>query len=91
MLQDLNEVAIEMNLRKEIDELLLQANMAELKMAAAIVKTGLDKEEDLQMCQLLRILQTHVDKVNNLVVVSGTKQTFLDMMQAEAISAADKG
>ena len=35
------------------------------------MKIGLDKEEDLQMCQLLRILQTHVDKVNNLVVVSG--------------------
>ena len=31
MLQDLNEDAIEMNLRREIDELLLQANMAELK------------------------------------------------------------
>ena len=90
MLQDLNEVAIEMNLRKEIDELLLQANMAELKMAAAIVKTGLDKEEDLQMCQLLRILQTHEDKVNNLVAVCRIKQTLLDMMQTKIISAADK-
>ena len=90
MLQDLNEVAIEMNLRKEIDELLLQANMAELKMAAAIVKIGLDKEEHLQMCQLLRILQTHEDKVNNLVAVSRIKQTLLDMMQTKIISAADK-
>ena len=90
MLQDLNEDAIEMNLRKEIDELLLQANMAELKMAAAIVKIGLDKEEDLQMCQLLRILQTHEDKVNNLVAVSRIKQTLLDMMQTKIVRAADK-
>ena len=58
---------------------------------AAIVKIGLDKEDDLQMRQLLRILQTHVDKVNSLVVVIGIKQTLLDMMQAKTISAADKG
>ena len=55
------------------------------------MKIGLDKEEDLQMRQLLRILQTHVDKVNSLVVVIGIKQTLLDMMQAKTISAADKG
>ena len=91
MLHDLNEDGIEMNLRKKIDELLLQANMVELKKAAAIVKIGLDKEEHLQMCQLLTILQTHEDKVNNLVAVSRIKQTFLDMMQTKTIAQQTKG
>ena len=83
MFQDLSEDAIEMNLRKDIGELFLQANMAELKKVAAIMEIGLDKKEDLQMRQLLRILQTHVDTVNNLFVVSGIKQTLLDMIQAK--------
>ena len=38
MLQDLSNDAIKMNLRKDIDELLLQANMGELKKVAAIRK-----------------------------------------------------
>ena len=39
--------AIEMILRKDIDELLLQAKMAELKKVAAIMKVTLDEEENL--------------------------------------------
>ena len=52
-----SEHVIEVSLRKYINKLLLQANMAELKMTAAIIKVNLDKESDLQLHQLLRILQ----------------------------------
>ena len=37
----------------------------------------------MQLRQLLRILQKHVDKVKDLLVVSGIKQTLLDMMYAK--------
>ena len=57
MFLDLSEHVIEVSLRKYINKLLLQANMAELKMTAAIIKVNLDKESDLQLRQLLRILQ----------------------------------
>ena len=57
MFLDLSEHVIEVSLRKYINELLLQANMADLKMTAAIIKVNLDKESDLQLRQLLRILQ----------------------------------
>ena len=53
------------------------------------MKINLDEEEDLQLCQFLRIPQTHVDKVEDLLVVSGTKQILFDMMQAnEAVQKA---
>ena len=76
MFQDLSDDAIEMNLRKEIDELLLQADMGKLKKVAAIMKIKLEDGEDLQLRQLLRILLTHVDKVKDLVV-SGIKANLV--------------
>ena len=78
MFQDLSDDAIEMNLRKEIDELLLQADMGKLKKVAAIMKINLEDGEDLQLRQLLRILLllTHVDKVKDLVV-SGIKANLV--------------
>ena len=76
MFQDLSDDAIEMNLRKEIDELLLQADMEKLKKVAAIMKINLEDGEDLQLRQLLRILLTHVDKVKDLVV-SGIKANLV--------------
>ena len=79
-----------MNLIKDIDELLLQANMAELKKVAAIMKIILDKEEDLQLCQLLRILQAHLDKVKDLPVVSGIKQILFDMIQVKQAAQQSK-
>lgn len=39
----------------------------------------------MQLRQLLRILQKHVDKVKDLLVVSGIKQTLLDMMYAKKV------
>ena len=57
MFLDLSEHVMEVSLRKYINKLLLQANMADLKMTAAIIKVNLDKESDLQLRQLLRILQ----------------------------------
>ena len=72
-----------MNLRKVIDKLLLRANIAELKTVAAIMEINLDEEEDLHLRQLLRILQTHVDKVKDLLVISGIKQILFEMMQAK--------
>ena len=57
MFLDLSEHGIEVSLRKYLNKLLLQANMADLKMTAAIIKVNLDKESDLQLRQLLRILQ----------------------------------
>ena len=47
------------------DELFLEVNMADLEKVAAIMKVALDEEEDFQLRQLLRILQTHVDKVKD--------------------------
>ena len=44
MFQDLSDDAIEMNLRKDIDELLSQANMANLEKVAAMMKIDLDDE-----------------------------------------------
>ena len=44
MFQDLSDDAIEMNLRKNIDELLSQADMANLKKVAAMMKIDLDDE-----------------------------------------------
>ena len=38
MFQDLSDDVIEINLRKEIDQLLLQANMGELRKVVAIMK-----------------------------------------------------
>ena len=76
MFQDLSDDAIEMNLRKEIDELLLQVDMGKLKKVAAIMKINLEDGEDLQLRQLLRILLTHVDKVKDLVV-SGIKANLV--------------
>ena len=76
MFQDLSGDAIEMNLRKEIDELLLQADIGKLKKVAAIMKINLEDGEDLQLRQLLRILLTHVDKVKDLVV-SGIKANLV--------------
>ena len=75
-----------MNLRKDIDELLLQANMEKLKKAVAIMKINFDKEKDLQLCQLLRILQTHVD----LLVVSDIKQILFHMMHAKKAAQQSK-
>ena len=57
MFLDLSEHVIEVSLRKYINELLLQANMADLKMTAAIIKVNLDKEGDLQLRQFLTFLQ----------------------------------
>ena len=57
-----------MNLRKDIDELLLQANMAEPKKMAIIIKSNFDEEEDFQLHQLLKILETRVDKMKDLLV-----------------------
>ena len=90
MFQDLNDDAIEMNLSKDIDELLLQANMVELKKVASIMKINLDEEEDLQLRQLLRILQAHVDKVKDLLVVDGIKQILFDMIQAKQAAQQSK-
>ena len=83
MFQDLSDDAIEMNLRKDIDELLLQANKGEPKKVATIMKINLDDEEDLQLLQLLRILQAHVEEVKDPLVVSGIKQIFFDMIQTK--------
>ena len=44
MFQDLSDDAIEMNLRKDIDELLSQANMANLEKVVAMMKIDLDDE-----------------------------------------------
>ena len=79
-----------MNLRKVIDKLLLRANIAELKTVAAIMKINLDEEEDLHSSQLLRILQTHVDKVKDLLVISGIKQILFEMMQAKQAAQQSK-
>ena len=68
MFQDLSDDAIEVNLRKDIDEFLLQANMAELKKVAAIMKINLEEQQDLQLRQLLRILQVLVDKVKDFLL-----------------------
>lgn len=51
MFQDLNENIIKNNLRKDIEDLLLQANMAKLKKVAAITEKNLDEEEELQLHQ----------------------------------------
>ena len=83
MFQDLSDDAIEMNLRKDIDKLLLQANKGEPKKVATIMKINLDDEEDLQLLQLLRILQAHVEEVKDPLVVSGIKQIFFDMIQTK--------
>ena len=89
MFQHLSEDATEMNFKKDIDDLLLQTSVLELKKVAVIMKINLDEEEDLQLCQFLRIPQTHVDKVEDLLVVSGIKQILFDMMQAnEAVQKA---
>ena len=90
MLQDLSDDAVEMNLRKEIDELLLQANMEELKNVAAIMEINLEDGEDLQLRQLLRTLQAHVDKMKDLLVVSEIKQIFLDIIQAKQAAQQSK-
>ena len=55
MFQHLSEDTTEMNFKKDIDELLLQTNVSELKKVAVIMKINLDEEEDLQLCQFLRI------------------------------------
>ena len=73
-----------------MDKLLLQANIVELKKAAAIMKINLDEEEDLQLRQLLRTLQAHVDKVKDLLVVSGIKQILYDMIQAKQAAQQSK-
>ena len=73
-------------MRKDIDELLLQANMEKLKKAVAIMKINFDKKKDLQLCQLLKILQTHVD----LLVVSDIKQILFHMMQAKKAAQQSK-
>ena len=90
MFQDLSDDAIEMNLSKDIDEMLLQANMVELKKVASIMKTNLDEEENLQLRQLLRILQAQVDKVKDLLVVDGIKQILFDMIQAKQTAQQSK-
>ena len=51
MFQDLNENIIKNNLRKDIEDLLLQANMAKLKKVAAITEKNLHEEEELQLHQ----------------------------------------
>ena len=79
-----------MNLRKVIDKLLLRANIAELKTVAAIMKINLDEKEDLYLRQLLRILRTHVDKVKDLLVISGIKQILFEMMQANQAAQQSK-
>ena len=90
MFQDLSDDAIEMNLSKDIDEMLLQANMVELKKVASIMKTNLDEKENLQLRQLLRILQAQVDKVKDLLVVDGIKQILFDMIQAKQTAQQSK-
>ena len=70
--------------------MLLKANMGELKKVAAIMKINLEDEEDLQLHQLLRILQAHVDKVKDLLVVSRTKQILFDMIQAKQAAQQSK-
>ena len=55
MFQHLSEDTTEMNFKKDIDELLLQTNVSELKKVAVIMKINLDEQEDLQLCQFLRI------------------------------------
>ena len=69
---------------------MLQANIVELKKAAAIMKINLDEEEDLQLRQLLRTLQAHVDKVKAFLVVSGIKQILFDMIQAKQAAQQSK-
>ena len=54
------------------------------------MKINLDKEEDFQLLQLLRILQTHVDKVKDLFVVSGIKQILFDKMEAKQAAQQTK-
>ena len=79
-----------MNLRKDIDELSLKANIAELKKVAAIMKIKLDKEEHLQLRQILRILQAHVDKMKDLLVVTGIKEILFDMIQGKQAAQQSK-
>ena len=50
------------------------------------MKINFDKEKDLQLCQLLRILQTHVD----LLVVSDIKQILFHMMHAKKAAQQSK-
>ena len=69
---------------------MLQANVAELKKLAAIVKINLDEEQDLKLCQLFRILQTHVDKVKDIIVVSEIKQMLFDMTQVKQAAQQSK-
>ena len=57
--------------------------MGELKKVAAILKINLDEEEDLELCQLLKVLQTHVDEVKDLLVVIGIKQILFNIMQTK--------
>ena len=45
MFQDLNENIIKNNFRKDIEDLLLQANMAKLKKVASITEKNLQEEE----------------------------------------------
>ena len=90
MIQDFSDHVIEVNLRTDIDELLLQDNMAELKKVAVIMKINLDETEDLQLRQLLRILQANVDKVKDLLAVSGIKQIWFDMIQAKQAAQQSK-
>ena len=54
------------------------------------MKINLDDEEDLQLLQLLRILQAHVEEVKDPLVVSGIKQIFFDMIQTKQAAQQSK-
>lgn len=47
------------------------------------MEINLDKDKDLQLRQLLRFLQTHVDKGKDLLEVSGIKQILFDKIHGK--------
>lgn len=50
---------------------------------SANIEINLGKDEDLQLRQLLRFLQTHVEKAKALLEVSGIKQILFDKIQGK--------